>query len=919
MTHSPPTSKQRVTSTPAAFVPRLRPVAAACLTVIASMSLHAQQAAEPTKVDQVVITGIRASIESSIAIKKNSDSIVEAISAEDIGKLPDVSIADSLARLPGLTSQRVDGRGQVISIRGLGPDFTTALLNGREQVSTGDNRSVEFDQYPSELINSAIVYKTPDPSLAAMGLAGTVDMKAVRPLDFKGRVVSFNIRGEQNSNGSLNSNVSATGNRISASYINQFADNTIGVALGFAHLDSPAQEQHYKAWWWDTSANDAIGAANKDKALIGGFEVGARSTNQKRDGLMAVLEFKPNRNFHSTLDLYYSKFETKKYESYLIDDSTNHWGGGTYSNLTNADGIINSGTIAGNRMLVQGDYTHRKDNLSAIGWNNELKLDKWTVIGDLSYSSAKREESKLESTARMAASDTLTFKMPNGGGFPTFTLGKDYTNPSTVLLEETWGRAGASWNPSIKDDLTALKLGAKRGFDGFFNSLDLGLSYSERNKSREYNENFFKLPNGTPVAVGSSLLNGPSDLSFAGIPGVLSYDIVGAMNKYTTYLANIDTNTFGRRWAVHEKVTKAFAKLSFDTDLGKTPIRGNVGAQIIHTDQSSDGYLVDTTGGAGVKTSPYTTGITYTDVLPTFNLTADFGDDRYLRLGSARTVARPRMEDMRAYNSASLAKAFNPDKSPVLINGQQAYGWSGSGGNPALKPWVADQIDISFEKYFGKASYFSAAAYQKYLRNYIYTETGTVDFTGLPNQLGLPVVSNLGPFSRPVNGQGGDIYGLELTAALEGKKLHSALDGFGLVATGAWSHSAIQPYGPKDAKSPLPGWSNRTSNIALYYERGGFSTRISNRYRSEYIGEVAGLFANRAYSPIKAESVVDFQIGYKFETGQFKGLGILFQVNNLNNAPYETVQGTTNAATGFLPQEYNKYGRQYLLGVTYKL
>ncbi|MBL8514936.1 MAG: TonB-dependent receptor plug domain-containing protein, partial [Betaproteobacteria bacterium] len=195
------------------------------------------------KVDQVVVTGIRRSIESSISTKRNSDSIVEAVSAEDIGKLPDSSIAESLARLPGLTGQRgADGRVNVISIRGLSPAFSGVLLNGREIVSSNDSRAVEYDQFPSELIGSATVYKTPNATLIGQGLSGTVDLMSRRPLDTRGREVAINVRGETNS---LKTQVpgvaSPTGNRVSMSYLNQFANNTIGVALGFAHLESTTQ------------------------------------------------------------------------------------------------------------------------------------------------------------------------------------------------------------------------------------------------------------------------------------------------------------------------------------------------------------------------------------------------------------------------------------------------------------------------------------------------------------------------------------------------------------------------------------------------------------------------------------------------------------------------------------------------------
>ncbi len=138
----------------------------------AEQEAAAKKKDDAKNLDTVVVTGIRGGIERAIDIKKESTSIVEAISAEDIGKLPDASIAESISRLPGIAAQRVAGRAQVISVRGLSPDFATTLLNGRELVSTGDNRSVEFDQYPSELMAGVTIYKTPDAGLVGQGLSG---------------------------------------------------------------------------------------------------------------------------------------------------------------------------------------------------------------------------------------------------------------------------------------------------------------------------------------------------------------------------------------------------------------------------------------------------------------------------------------------------------------------------------------------------------------------------------------------------------------------------------------------------------------------------------------------------------------------------------------------------------------------------
>src|SRR5262245_41825685 len=141
--------------------------------------------------EEVVVTGIRHSIETSIATKRNATSVVEVVSAEDIGKLPDTSIADSIARLPGLAAQRIDGRPAAISIRGLGEDYAGSLLNGRQVVSSSEGRSAEYDQFPSELVNQVIVYKTVDAGVIGQGLSGTIDIRPLMPLTLDKRQVSL--------------------------------------------------------------------------------------------------------------------------------------------------------------------------------------------------------------------------------------------------------------------------------------------------------------------------------------------------------------------------------------------------------------------------------------------------------------------------------------------------------------------------------------------------------------------------------------------------------------------------------------------------------------------------------------------------------------------------------------------------------
>ena len=286
---------------------RARLLGGAALGVVGLLALagaaqaQSQPQDEPAEIGEVIVTGIRGSIESSIAEKRENSSIVEVVTAEDIGKLPDVSIAESLARLPGLTAQRLDGRGQVISIRGLAPDFTTALLNGREQVSAGDNRGVEFDQYPSELLGSVLVYKTPDAALIGQGLAGTADLRTIRPLDYGRQAIALNARYEWNDYGALNSGTEDTGQRYSISYIDQFMDDTLGVVLGYAHMSTPYQAERFNAWGYPDYSDGNL--------VIGGAKPYVQSSELVRDGYLATVEYRPNDRWRSTFDAFYSEFD----------------------------------------------------------------------------------------------------------------------------------------------------------------------------------------------------------------------------------------------------------------------------------------------------------------------------------------------------------------------------------------------------------------------------------------------------------------------------------------------------------------------------------------------------------------------------------------------------------------------------------
>lgn len=892
---------------------KLGPVAAGCaVMLLVSASAQAQQAAPAAApasatLSTVVITGIRKGIEDAISVKKNSDSIVEAISAEDIGKLPDSSIAESISRLPGLASQRVAGRSQTISVRGMSGDFAGTLLNGREQVSTGDNRGVEFDQYPSELLSSVLIYKTPDAALIGQGLSGTIDMQTVRPLSFPNRVVSLNLRGDKNSFGKLNADSKATGSRFSASYIDQFANRTLGIALGYARLDSPSQAKRWEAWGY---TSDPAVASNVK--VLGGFKSYIDSTEQVRDGLMGVIQYKPSKDFESVLDLYASQFDKKQTTRGF--EVGMPWGGATLTNPVVQDGFLVGGTFSSIKPVLRNDLNKRTDDLSAVGWNNKLKIADWTAVGDLSYSKAERKESILETYAGTAGTrDNVTFTQDRDTGLPTFKTGLNYADPSIIRLVDSggWGQDGYIKWLNVTDDLKAARLTASRDLTGFFSRMNFGLHLSERSKTKEVPEAFVDLKSSTrnpfvsaATAVPSGLLVSPTQQSHIGFGGVLSYDVQSAYDTLYKLTPNFHADITNKNWKVTEKVNTAYGKFDIDTDLGPVTLRGNVGLQVVHTDQSSNAYAV-ANGDAVKGVTPYSGGTTYTDVLPSMNLVFGLSNDQTVRVGVAKVMARARVDQLRA------SRNFSYDaKQDVASN----LRWSGDGGNPELKPFRANAFDVSYEKYFGTKAYVGIAGFYKELKTYIYEQNFIVDYKGFVNPVTGEVnpAGTMGKFKAPLNGTGGNISGIELSASIPFNLITPMLDGFGVVLSHAETSSKILPQGPGSTMA-LPGLSKQVSGVTVYYEKSGFSARVSQRSRSSYVGEVSGFGADRELVFIKPEKAVDLQLGYEFNTGMYKGLSLLLQVNNLTDAPYARYTDSPD-----IPKEYNTYGRTMLFGVNYK-
>jgi iron complex outermembrane recepter protein len=884
----------------------------AVLTLVAAINTaYAQEAA---KQDAVVVTGIRKGIEDAIVVKRDAGNIVEAISAEDIGKLPDNSIADAIARLPGVTAQRVNGRAQEINVRGMSGDFVGTLLNGREQVSTGDNRAVEFDQYPSELIATAVINKTQLADLIGQGLAGTIDLQTKRPLSFAKREVALSARLEKNSLGQLNPDVSPLGNRFYASYIDQFADRTIGLSLGFSHLDLRSQRQKWAAWGYpdDNGGVNAFNGGNKT-LVLGGAEAKTYSGNNKRDSFMGSVEFKPSKSYSGLLDLYYSKFKEYEVDRGLVTGLA--WSGASPSNVAVQNNTVTGATWTGVKPVIWGEIVTRDDTVSSIGFNNKFDFGGgWNLVADVNKQTAKRNERILESYAgTQGVTDTYSYTINQNTGVPNATLGLNYADPNIIKLIDSagWSQDGYVKYLNVKDDLNALKVAASKDLDGAFSRIDFGVNFANRMKSKDVPESLIYLKN-SPLNVPGSLALSPVSVNGQGLnTNVLAWNIQAAVDQYYTFLSKTHPDIYNKQWSVEEKITTPYIKGKWDYDYQGMTVKGDIGVQIVGANQTSTGFGVARStctpkdpanpGNNNLNCDVGERSITksYTDVLPNFNLVLGFSGDQTIRLAAGRQIQRPRLDQLRATQEYSYD------------NGQSKF--SGRGGNPDLEPFRAEAFDVSYEKYFGKKAYLSMTGFYKHLKSYIYEAPTDKDFTGFPFPATNPPVSNIGSFTQPKNGKGGSISGYELTVSMPLDMLWAPLNGFGIVATYAATESEIKPFGPGD-KRPLTGLSKDVYSVTAYYEKNGFQARVAQRYRSDYLGEIQGTAADRDYVYIAGETVTDLQLSYEFQDGAAKGVTTYLQVNNLNNRPYKEYFDQPGRPV----KQYTLNGRAFLMGVSYK-
>lgn len=924
------------------------------MTLVAgSQVVYAQQAPQQENADEIIVTGFKASLEKAQEIKKDNTSIVEAVVAEDIGKLPDSSIAETLARLPGLAGERINGRTSGLSVRGFKEDYVGTTLNGRELLGIGDNRGVEYDLYPAEILSGAVIYKTPDATLSTTGIGGTVDLRTIRPLSAK-PTIAINATFEKNSLEKANPDFDNKGHRYAASFSDKYADDTIGVALAAATTSSPSQEQRTGVWGY--GKNDQAGNAYAPS----GIQTYAVSSILKRDAISGILEFKPNDQLDITVDALHIKFKQegilRGFEGGLNLNSDPKKGPVTPYTVDN--GVVTSASPLGFKTVLREDPRDLEGKLDTFGFNAAYSVnDNLTLKLDAAHSKSTKDELRAEAYGGVGraglstqGADTTRDYTLSGNGLVFSNNSTDFSDYSVVKLAgpQAWGGslapvaqfAATSAHPNIgpaqaqdgfvnegifEEKLDSFRLEGTEKFDsGFITAVTLGAQYTKRNKSKENTGAFATAPTWpNDGLVPAEYRRGVTDLSFAGLGKIVAFDALALFKNgyYTlTDAASLETQRLGDTYDAEEKVLTGFVKADYETTLNDDKLSGNFGVQAVNTDQSSDGFVALSGADKFVHSTPVSGGTKYTKYLPSLNATYELSESQKVRFALAKSISRARFDYLRAssyvYFNNNLSNVQNPDP--------RQGPWTSTSGNPKLHPNEANSADLNYEWYFADDGYVSVGTYYKDLLNWQRTGTPIVDFTpyyipgyhqGVDPQGHVYTPATFqGVATSQVDGLHGRIDGLEGAANLPFRVLADQLDGLGVLVSASWNYGHLD-----DATNPnIPGLSKKVSQLTAYYQVSGFEVRVAGTRRDGYTSTDRGgsnSVANVTRQPVK--HLVDAQISYDFADAGISGLeGLRISLQGQNLTKEKDVN--TDPADSRLITRSSQYGADYLLNLNYK-
>ncbi len=931
-----------------------------------------------SQIEVIEVTGFRRSLIDSINQKRFADTVSEQITADDLGALPDVSMADALTRLPGISAVRTGGQAAEINIRGMSGGFISTTLNGREQVSTGGQRSVEFDQYPSELISSAAVYKSPKVSMIEGGVAGSVEMTTATPLkNDKEHSFTVNARGMHNDLASDIPDATSSGHRFSVSYQGKFMDETLGVALGYARLFQPSATQQFIGLAYDKARDvdqiegdtDGTERCPECEFVSEGFELQHKGGEETRDGFVSTIEWQPTDNFNLKFDGFYSKFDSDEFaRGYRVklEGSQAAISNPIYSGNSVIGGSFNRTSNSATRIEVVNDDNTENNEVKSLGLNANWDVtERLNVNIDLSYSSAERDFRNgliwsLVSTDANAEKPEFDNNVSINYALNNLNLPDVGFNQASALtdLNRVMVTKYGIYPYENKDEVSAVRLDFTYQLDNdYVSSIEFGARYSEREYDNqrsvfEYgSDSSFNSPE-RPLNITSDMatvVNWSGDFSY--FPSYLALDQDAVLNAWfpngvpqpvqtwgfsgtasdgeNPYLNNYDW-TLKESGQVFEDIFAAYIMANIDTEIAGIPVTGNIGVRIVDTKQAATSlqdvggdvalgaqYITDEVGLVNDRYFPTKISNSYTDYLPQMNLNFRLTDSDQIRFAAAKVMSRPNIDRLASNSSLNFNKISTESESYFEISGQAK-------NSPHLKPFYANQYDLSYEKYFddGNGSLIAAVFYKDIESTGIVTQTiSEYDFAAnglaVPEQIvdpisGVPLSVRNGNFETAFNDEeGGYIRGFEFTYTQIFSFLPDLWSGLGLQASYSYTESEIQQIsklGQQDLSISLPGLSENVLQTTLFWEYEGFETRASVRYRDEFVSEQVAVEAQTVN--YDGETIIDYQASYQINDN----FNVIFQVNNVTDEPTRSYFGV-KAQTGTI--QY--FGRQFFFGMTYSL
>jgi iron complex outermembrane recepter protein len=831
-----------------------------------------------TAVQQVVVSGIRASVRSALAVKENSNSIVEVVSSEDIGKLPDTTIAESLARLPGLAAGLDRGNASQIVARGLGERFIGATLNGRELASSEPNRAVRFEQFPSESLSGAIVYKTQNADLVEGGVATTIDLQTVQPLHYNGRQASLKADALYYPI-AKDLDAQTVRPRLGGIYIDQFADRSVGVALAFSYQKQPSIEERRKHWDFNESHSVDLNGDGKVDKTPWGFEDETKNGTNERGSVLGKVEWKVNPDAMITADLYLARNKIYEPSVQHWTSDLGNWDGyesGAYSNMDIRNGYVVGATVANATVSNNSARWFQNMDNFAGGLNGKFNVGDWKVEADVASSHATRD-SQWANVHQVSVPGTLNWSF-TGDERQSYSFSQDLGNVANFGTPTL----SISNDGHIKDRLDSAQLSAALPLDvPMLSRLKVGARFAKREKS--YYQTSWDIAPANASIPASAYHN----TSVAGyFPGLMLNDFSGTVNSvFGAGALSPDGRTpttadLLADWKVKEITSALYGQLDLDGRLFGKNLRGNVGVRVVHTSQTGDG-MEQLNGGTPTPVSGNTA---YTRVLPSSNFILSLDDDgkQQLRLSLARAMARAPMDEMRASRQLSV------DTTP---GSQQPL--TGSAGNPTLLPMMANQADLSYQWYFDKGALLSGGLFYKQIGTYIGITTDTTTIDGRQAVI-----------TRSINGNGGYVRGAEFVYQQAFTRLPEPFDGLGVSANYSYNESNIKEF---TNNFPMEGLMKHNAGATLWYEKNGFEARLSVNYHSPFVRMpqwTAGYLVKNA-----EETYVTANIS-KYLTPQ---LQVHVGLDNITN---QRVIHTLDANP--YVQNVMEYGRRYDIGLTYK-